>query len=278
MEISIVIPCHDDGQYLPEAISSIQLENQPQTEVIVVDDGSSDGKTLELLSGISGPRISVYHIEHSGPAEARNEGIRRATGKYILPLDADDRIEPEYLQKAKAVLDAEPGVGAVYCHADLFGERTGRWKLPDYSFDRMLVQSIVFVTAMFRKSDWEAVGGFPSDMTCGMEDYDFFIGILALGKEIRQLPDVFFHYRIRKDSRSSHFVDDTQKTKELFRKIYEHHESFYLRHAKRYSCLLRDELIEEQMRGKWRVLYSAVDKFRRLPFVGRLFRGIPNGR
>ena len=278
MECSIVIPCHDDGKYLLEAIRSIRLDRLTQTEVIIVDDGSTDAETLRILDELSEENVSVFHIAHGGPSVARNEGIRRARGRYILPLDADDRIEPEYIGKAKAILESEPGVGAVYCHADLFGEGSGRWVLPDYSFDRMLVQSIVFVTAMFRKSDWEAVGGFQSDMLGGLEDYDFFISILAMGKEIRQLPDVFFHYRIRNGSRSMQFVNDAAKTKALFRKVFEHHEEFYLQHAKRYICLLRDELIEEQMKGNRSLFRKIIDKMRKIPVIGGFFRGTPNGR
>lgn len=278
MEISIVIPCHDDGQYLPEAIRSIRLERLTQTEVIIVDDGSTDTGTLKILGELSGPNISVFHITHSGPSVARNEGIRRASGRYILPLDADDRIEPEYLDKAKAILDSAPNVGAVYCHADLFGDGSGKWALPDYSFDRMLIQNIVFVTAMFRKSDWEAVGGFRRDMVGGLEDYDFFISILASGKEIRQLPDVFFHYRIRKDSRTAQFMNNVEITRALFRKVYEHHEEFYLRHARRYICLLRDELIEEQMKERRGSIRNLIDRVRRIPVIGNFLSGAPYGR
>lgn len=278
MEISVIIPCYNDGQFLPDALASVHLHEHPQAEVIVVDDGSDDPQTLRMLEGIASPQVTVRHIAHGGPAAARNEGIRLAKGKYILPLDVDDRIEPEYLDRAKAVLDENPSVGVVYCHADLFGGATGRWRLPDYSFDRMLVQSVVFITAMFRKTDWESVGGFQTDMRHGMEDYDFFIGLLALGREIRQLPEVYFHYRIREGSRTARYSADPEKIKEMYHTVYAHHEAFYERHAKRYAALLRDALIDEQAKRNHPYWHAALDRLRGVPVVRLLVKGVPTGR
>ena len=246
IKVSIIMPCYNDGQYLMEAIESVALENNKDTEVIIIDDGSDDGKTPQILSGIAHERIHVLHTEHVGPSAARNTGIAQAQGCYILPLDADDRIEACYISQAATVLDQGAHVGAVYCHADLFGQASGPWKLPDYSFERMLVENLVFVTAMFRKADWETVGGFRTDMKDGLEDYDFFMGILALGREIVQLPEVLFHYRIKKKSRTTSFVRDQEAVKRAFANVYEHHKAFYQEHAALYANLLRNELIQEK--------------------------------
>lgn len=246
IDVSVIMPCYNDGLYIQEAISSVDLVQNPDTEIMIIDDGSTDSKTIEVLSQIRHERIHVLHANHAGPSAARNLGIRSAQGRYILPLDADDRIEQEYIEKARQLLQDRPEIGIVYCHADLFGKESGPWKLPEYSFDRMLVQNLVFVSAMFRKADWEAVGGFRTDMEFGMEDYDFFIGILALDKEIVQLPETLFHYRIKKTSRTTAFLEDRTHVKMAFQQIYEHHQDFYQKHAKRYACLLRDELIQEQ--------------------------------
>lgn len=246
VEVSVIMPCFNDGLYIHEAIQSVDLKRNEQTEIIIIDDGSTDSLTRSILSQIHGDRIRVIHADHGGPSAARNLGIENALGSYILPLDADDCIEAEYIEKALSVLKNDSKIGVVYCHADLFGQETGPWKLPDYSFDRMLVQNLVFVTAMFRKEDWAAIGGFRSDMKYGMEDYDFFIGMLASGKEIYQLPEVMFHYRIKNISRTTAFLKESSHVKEAFQQIYEHHQDFYQRYAKQYACILRKELIQEQ--------------------------------
>lgn len=250
IEVSVIMPCYNDGQYLQDAVDSVNLEENQNTEILIIDDGSQDERTKKALAGMRHERIQVLHTAHIGPSGARNEGIRYASGTYILPLDADDRIEPSYIRKAKDKLEAEPMVGAVYCHADCFGEESGPWKLPDYSFERMLVENVVFVTSMFRKADWQRIGGFRTNMQHGLEDYDFFLSILELDKEIVQLPEVLFHYRIKKKSRTTDFISEIQTVKNTYRTIYDNHSGFYQRHAEIYAKALRDELIQQQFEKK----------------------------
>ena len=92
IQVSVVMPCRNDGSTLFEATASIGLEAQPQVELIVVDDGSDDGETLRALEALESRGICVLHTAGEGPSAARNAGIRAAQGRYILPLDADDRI------------------------------------------------------------------------------------------------------------------------------------------------------------------------------------------
>lgn len=272
-DVSIVMPCYNDGRYIREAIGSVHLSEHPNVELIVIDDGSDDAETKAILKDLTDKQIRVLHTAHIGPSGARNEGIRQAAGDYILPLDADDRIDAVYISEAMKTLEKRPDVGVVYCHAELFGEKNGRWELPDYSFERMLVENLVFVTAMFRKADWEAVGGFRTDMKEGMEDYDFFIGILALGKSIIQLPGVYFFYRIKKKSRTTEFLRDAEAVKRAFHQIYEHHAVFYQAHAQDYAEALRNELIQQKYE-KDRILrlLGGVNRIREFGPVRKLAR------
>jgi len=272
ISISVIMPCYNDGQYVEEAIASLQMQSHPDVELIIIDDGSDDPTTKAVLNRVtSKDRVRLLHTHHDGPSFARNTGIQEARGEYILPLDADDRIEHAYLYKAREILEENPKCGAVYCKADLFGEASGPWMLAEYSFERMLVESLVFVTAMFRKADWEAVGGFRTDMKDGLEDYDFFIGILALDKEIVQLPDTLFHYRIKKKSRTTEFVRDGDAVRRAFRSVYEHHQAFYDRHSRLYACLLRDEIVRQRMEyEKLMRMTGWIAKLKRIPILRRI--------
>jgi len=109
----------------------------------------------------------------------------------------------------------------------------------------MLLDNIVFVTAMFYKADWEKAGGFNTYMDSGMEDYDFWLSVLAMGKEIYQIPEILFHYRIKKISRTTQFLDNSVQVKEIYNRIYDNHEEFYLKNAKQYAKILRNALIEQ---------------------------------
>ena len=139
--VSVIMPCYNDGRYIKEAIDSLRRQTYSNFELIVVDDGSDDSETVSILSTLNDGKTTVLHTNHLRPAGARSYGIERARGKYILPLDSDDTIEPTYLEKAVNVLETQPDIGVVYCQADLFGEKSGRWELPDYSRRAMLLDN-----------------------------------------------------------------------------------------------------------------------------------------
>lgn len=245
-KVSIIMPCYNDGMYIEEAIASVRAQTYPDIELIIIDDGSTDPQTLEILERIKlEPKLKIIHTNRARPAGARNAGISEATGKYILPLDSDDTIDPSYVEKAVNILDSNPQIGVVYCYADLFGERSGRWDLPNYSIDKMLLDNIVFVTAMFYKEDWEEVGGFNTSMKHGMEDYEFWLSLLEIGREIYQIPEVLFHYRIKPTSRTTEFMTDIIVVKKTYRDIYLSHPLLYEKYKQEYALILRDAVIEQ---------------------------------
>ncbi|MFQ8981618.1 MAG: glycosyltransferase family A protein [Waltera sp.] len=222
-KVSVIMPCYNDGKYIMEAIDSIVKQTYQNWELIIVDDGSDDEETKRIINEIQNPKIKVFHTEHLRPAGARNYGIQKAEGTYILPVDSDDRIHEEYMEKAVKMIESNPRIGVVYCKAELFGEKSGSWNLPDYSFKHMLLDNIVFVTALFYKSDWEKVGGFNTSMAQGMEDYDFWLSILGLEREICQIPEALFYYRIKPVSRTTNFQDNCVQVQNTYQQIYYNH-------------------------------------------------------
>ena len=243
--VSVIMPCYNDGQYIEEALYSLRAQTYLNWELIVIDDGSDEPETLRVLEQLEEmPYVRLLHTNHVRPAGARNAGIRAARGTYILPLDADDTIEPTYMEKAVRILNENPSVGVVYCRADLFGEQSGPWYLPDYSLRAMLQDNIVFVTSMFRREDWERVGGFNTNMHAGMEDYDFWLSILELGREVVQIPEVLFHYRIKPKSRTTGFQDSVEQIKETYHTLYRNHTALYEKHRELYDLSMRDTMID----------------------------------
>lgn len=195
-KVSVVIPCFNQGEYLEEAVDSVLNQSLQDLEVIVVNDGSSDPTTVRLLESFSRPRTRVIHTNNSGLPAARNNGIAQACSPYILPLDADDRIVGRYLQEGVAILDAQPEVGIVYCLAETFGAVSGPWRLPEFSPARICVENPIFCSALFRKSDWEAVGGYDIRMRYGWEDWDFWLSLVERGRQVVRISEVLFQYRV----------------------------------------------------------------------------------
>ncbi len=213
--VSVVIPCFNDGQYINEALESVARQSVTGWEIIVIDDGSTDPHTCAVLENFHGDRIRVLHIRHQGPAAARNLGIGLASGRYILPLDADDRIADTYLEKAARILDANPDVEIVYCQADYFGLLQGKWRLKPYDKETFVLENMIFSTSMFRRSTWERVHGYSENMIYGMEDYDFWIKILSRGGKVHRIEEALFYYRVKPRSRTASMKQDNRKLEKL---------------------------------------------------------------
>ncbi len=274
-KVSVIMPCYNDGAYIMEAVESVRNQSYPNIELIIIDDGSDDEETLRALSVLEGQGIKLLHTDHVRPAAARNAGIEVANGVYIMPVDSDDRIEYDYIERAVAAMEKDPRLGVVYCHADLFGEKNGKWDLPDYSLDTMLLDNVVFVTALFRKDDWATVGGFRTNMIHGMEDYDFWLSIIELGKEICQLPETLFHYRIKPVSRTTRFKEDVEVVKEVYRDIYFQHPTLYNRFKEEYAIILRNALIEQIFLNRaYQKSLGLFQKIDGLPILKRIVKKI----
>lgn len=224
-KVSVVIPCYNHGRYLDEAIDSVLAQTFDDFEIVVVDDGSTDAFTIDLLKGYHREKTRVLRTVNMGLAAARNNGISAAVGEYILPLDADDRIEPTYLEQAVAVLDGDHQVAIVYCRARLFGAVESEWLLPEYTLERMLLDNVIFCSAVFRRSDWTAIGGYDPGMVYGWEDYDFWLGIIERGGQVVRIPEILFCYRVASDS----MVRSREKWQkvEMFRRIFRRHQQLF---------------------------------------------------
>ncbi len=193
-KVSVIIPCYNHGEYLDEAVESVLAQTFQDSEIIIVDDGSTDQATIDLLEGYNKPKTCVIRTDNRGLASARNNGIKEAKGEYIVPLDADDKIGKEYLKKAVKILDENEDIGIVYCESVHFGIKKEPFRLPEYSFNQMLEANIIFCSSFFRKKNWERVGGFNINLVYGWEDWDFWLSIVELGLKVYRIPEVLFFF------------------------------------------------------------------------------------
>ena len=201
--VSIVIPCYNQGKYLRETVQSVLSSTFRPIEIILVNDGSTD-ESLQVAQEIAAsyPEIQVIDQENGGVAKARNAGIFSASGRFILPLDGDDLISTNYIEEAVGIFGIDSAVKVVYCQAVKFNEKGQKpWKLKPFSLNQLAKDNMIFVAALFRKSDWENVGGFSEDMKMGREDWEFWIKMLKNGGEVVQLPFVWFFYRLTPTSK-----------------------------------------------------------------------------
>ena len=201
-KVTVAIPCYNQGQFVDEAIDSVLAQTFQDFEIIVVNDGSTDTRTNDILGTLQRDRTRVVHTAHQGLGPTRNAAIRAGSGEYILPLDADDRIGATYLEKAVRILDANANTGIVYAEAEFFGNRTGPWNLKPYRFPEILLENVIFCTAMFRRRDWEATVGFRAEFKM-WDDYDFWLSVIELGRDVYRIPEVLFYYRRHAGSKTA---------------------------------------------------------------------------
>ncbi|HET9210278.1 MAG TPA: glycosyltransferase [Thermoanaerobaculia bacterium] len=199
VDLSVVIPCYDLGELLVEAVASVERTAVDRCELIVVDDGSRQPRTLEVLAALRAGGYNVVDQPNSGLAAARNRGIREARGRYVLPLDADNRLSAGYIASAIQVLDSHPEVGVVYGDRLEFGARNGRQPVPELDIPAFLWANYIDACAAYRREIWEACGGYDAGALV-WEDWDLWISVIERGWRFHRLAEVAFEYRVRPGS------------------------------------------------------------------------------
>ena len=225
-KVSVIIPCYNQGEYIDYAVDSVLEQTFQDFEIIIVNDGSTDDFTNEKLKNYNKPKTKVIDTINLGLSAARNNGILASTGKYILPLDADDKIGNTYLEKAVRILDENNKIGILYCEAELFGEKSGKWDLPDYNFYEFLCENQIFCSAFFRRDDYNKTNGYNSSLIYGSEDWDFWLTLIENGVEVYRIPETLFYYRIRCNSMVRSI--DADETKYSQNVIVRNHPALYV--------------------------------------------------
>lgn len=225
--VSVVIPVYNMESFVAETIESVLKSDYPHIEIILMDDGSTDnsGKVCKQYNDPK-KHIYYYYQDNQGASAARNNAIRKAKGAYILPLDGDDMISPCYISEAVKVLEARPEVKLVVSEAEFFGDKVGKWELPDFSLRLLARKNLMNNCSMYRKQDWEVAGGY-CELLRGREDWDFWISLLKNGGEVYRLPIVGLQYRIRANSKR---VRARKWKKEIIDTMNARHPEFFNEH------------------------------------------------
>jgi len=203
-QVSVIIPCFNLGQYLDEAVESVLTQTYQDYEILIVDDGSTDGATQALLADYRRPKTRVIQVSHGGLATARNVGVANAHGQYLCALDADDRLEPSFLEKTVRVLDGDPAITFVSCWLRTFGDEEWDWTPERCDLPTLLWEDTVLTAALVRREAVGAVGGYDAAMPVqGDEDWDLWLTLVERGHRGVILPEVLFRYRRRAGSMST---------------------------------------------------------------------------
>jgi glycosyltransferase involved in cell wall biosynthesis len=203
--LTVVIPYFNMGPWIGPCIESLRASTVA-VEIVLVNDGSRDPASIARLDDFrSDPALRVFDVANGGVARARNFGVDQARTEYVALLDADDTVEPDYYEKALAVLDRFDNVGFVGCWANDFRDGTGEtirhWvtynaePMPNIVMNNTNCQSLVYRTALYR-----AHGRHDPALKMYLDDWDGMLGMLEAGCYGVMLPEPLFNYRQRAGS------------------------------------------------------------------------------
>lgn len=213
IRLSIIIPCYNHGQYLMETLACFPNYNQQgRYEIVIVNDGSTDERTLFCLTQLKEAGYHVIHQQNQGLSSARNNGILAAKGEYILPLDSDDKVWVTFIEEAIAILDSHPEYAVVYSDGEYFDAKQGPWLIGEFNLQRLMLWNYMHAGAVFRRSVWEKVGGYDTNLNhLGFEDWDLWLSIAFSGGKFYYLQKPRFSYRITSNSMVRQFTGEKYK-------------------------------------------------------------------
>jgi len=206
--VSVIIPVYNGERYLADAIKSVQKQTYRDCELLVIDDGSTDGSAA--VAKEFGDTIRYIHQANGGVCKARNAGIAAARGSYIAFLDQDDLWLPDKLADQVAYLENHPEIGAVYCQCKVTGEG---WLRSDVYYTEPVKDDVIGVisgpcllmtTTLFRKDVLHKIGGFDETLVgAGGEDMDLTVRLKQVA-QVAYVPTVLAEYRMHGSNNSTH--------------------------------------------------------------------------
>ncbi len=200
--VCVVIPCFNHAQFLEECLTSLLEQTHSGWEAIVVDDASDDAELVrQIIATLADPRIRyLRHDTNKGLAASRNSGFRASSGEFILPVDGDDKLEPDCLERLWAVISNDPSIDCVYPDVRMFGRQDGVLTFHGPPAGKMLTRkedTLPGAGALIRRGFWERIGGFDEShaLRYGQEDFEFWIRAHKNGCRAIRVPEPLYLYR-----------------------------------------------------------------------------------
>jgi len=238
--VSIIIPCFNYAHFLGEALESVLAQTYMNWECIIINDGSPDNtEEVALKYCKKDNRLKYYYKENGGHSSARNFGVSHSSGKYILPLDADDTISDNYIDAAVKKIESDPNIKLVTGQVQHFGDVHEKFIMPAYSIKSYLVVNFISISSLFSKEDFDNAKGFDENMLT-FEDWDLFIKILKDGGEVVELPFVGLNYRKKDKSLFRECLKDDQRVFKDLLKLYNNNIDVYAKYFQNPIYLIQE--------------------------------------
>ena len=217
------ISCYPNAG-LPNPMSETGFDETPEVTSRLVHEFAAEG-LVNIVGGCCG--TTPDHIN----------AIARAEGKYLVCLDSDDKIAPDYIRECVSIAEQNLHTDIVYSDAEFFGTRYGTWPLAEFSLPEFLMENSIYITALIRKSAYDKAGGFDPNLTF-FEDWDLFISMIKNGSGVHKIGKTMFFYRKRENETSVNNLSSGETVSDNAFKIYQKHYGFYKANGLSYLRLL----------------------------------------
>lgn len=256
--VSIIIPFYNNLHTINETVESCLSSSYENIETIIVDDGSN--LCLEsLINPQFLTQIKILKKENGGVSSARNYGVNHSQGKYILFVDADDLIDKSYVEKCVDIFKTDESINIITCRSKKFSQNGSElnWELQDPSYRDLLIANHIMISSMLQRKHFNMIGGFDETLTA-FEDWDFWIRISSLNKNIYLIDEYLFKYRVDQENHISlsdkyYYVDN-----DILKK---HYDTIYIKNSK---------LIVQEF-GHPTIYINKINRFLSKPWYKRIF-------
>ncbi len=234
-DVEAVVTSFNQENMIYEAVKSLCRQTMRPKRIIIVDDGSTDKESIQVLHQIETDSklpvpILIIRQQNGGVSAARNAGIRKTEAPFVLVLDGDDSLEPGYMEEVCKLLYANPTMIAASSWMHIFGVLDAVARPGGGNVSAFLSHNCCPATHIFRRRIWEQCGGYDETMRSGFEDWDFFLSMLETAPDgfIGIVEKPLIHYRTTPVSSNIKSMD---KRLELMRFIIGKHVSIYREHV-----------------------------------------------
>lgn len=237
--VSVVIPYYNMGRYLESTLESALEADWEDKEIIIIDDGSDDPESLEVLASVAMENhtgVKIHRQENSGLAAARNTGVEKASGRYILLLDADDQIEPTFVKKAAHVLQRYENVHIVYSWERYMEGSADIYPCWNFELPYLLGHNMTCPVSLLYRHSYLQYGPSKPEMAYNFEDFELWINLVKNGCGGVALVEPLSRYRVRENS----MWQGSPREQHLFLqdRIAELHPDLYSEYGAELFCLL----------------------------------------
>jgi glycosyltransferase involved in cell wall biosynthesis len=224
LSIAVIIPTYNSGPYLKETLASVLGQTLQADEILIVDDGSTDG-TLELAESYGG-KVRVFRCSGQRQSRARTFGARQTECEWIAFLDHDDLWLPDKLRRQMEELRAHPKADVCYSARRLLSQRGVGFVLGDVlavppaaEIRKALFRNTVFMpgSVVMRRTTYLANGGFDPEFKI-VEDWDFWLRLMHAGVIFAGCQGAFLHQRVHANNNSNNAVAGLEDHKEIYRR------------------------------------------------------------